>query len=133
MDENLARHAILAFECGGKIVDHFARHDPAPELVEQIAIDKKIGELMADVLVRGISEQAKLAGVGPQDPRVGANLMETFGGVLKKIGELFLAKRERFFSFLASRLLALEHLRLVLQVGDGAKPLVGIREFGITL
>src|SRR5690242_17726922 len=88
---------------------------------------------MSDVLVCGISEQAKLRAVGPQDTRIGTNLVDTLGGVLEEIGQLFLTERKRFFGFLASRLLALEHLRFVLQVSDRATTLLGTCEFWITL
>ena len=43
---------------------------------------------LGDVLVGGISEQAELRAVGPQDSRIGTNLVDALGGVLEEIDEV---------------------------------------------
>src|SRR5277367_1540828 len=99
MDEHVLDRAVLAPQRRLEVVDDVATHEPAPELVEPLSLDVKFGELMADVFVRGVSQQFKLCRICPKDFSVGTNLMKSFECVLDEIRKLLLTEMKRLFRF----------------------------------
>src|SRR5258705_11547031 len=79
---------------------------------------------MTDILLRLVAEQFRFGLVGPEYLRVGVHLMDPFGGVFKEIRKFALSAQEGLFDLLAPGDLGLERASLLLQQGDGPKPLI---------
>src|ERR1700747_387359 len=109
MDEDVLDRSVLASQRRLEIVDDLAAHEPAPELVETLALDVKFGEVTADVLVRRVSQQLELGRICPQDFSLGTDLVESFERVLDEIRKLLLTQMERLFRFLASGFFGIKH------------------------
>ncbi|MDP2390299.1 MAG: hypothetical protein Q8N52_08235, partial [Acidobacteriota bacterium] len=91
IDRHVSERAILATHARFAIAHALARPQATQDVVNHLAVDVKLGDVMSDVLIDGISEQIQFGAVGAQYRAVGCDPMQADRRILEKVRQLLLA------------------------------------------
>ena len=98
---NVSYRAVLATQARFLIVNHLVVMKSLEDVINHIAIDMKLRNVMADVILARITEHVQLSLVDANDKAVRTNPVQTDCGCLKEISEFRLAPAQGFIRELA--------------------------------
>ena len=90
-DGDVLDRAVLAPHPGLVVPQLRARPEPPKDVLDHLPVRMELGDVMADVLLRGVAEQVELGAVRPENGPVRPNPVQADGGIVEKVGQLALA------------------------------------------
>jgi hypothetical protein len=94
-DAHRLERAVLRAHARRLVAQRVAARQAVEYPADHVAIRVEVGDVAADVFLGGVAEELQLGPVGAQDDAVRAHPVERKRCVLKKIGEVAFAFRER--------------------------------------
>jgi hypothetical protein len=84
-DQDVLDRAVLGTQLCGNVFEPFAGGQAPQNIVNDILIDMKLGDVMPEVLFLAVSQQLEFGLVDAQDCSIGSDPVQADVGVLKEI------------------------------------------------
>jgi hypothetical protein len=118
VDQHVLDRTVPGPQASLIVTDLFAGRQAVQNVLDHLLIGVKLGDQVPDILVGGVPQQRQLRLVGPENPAVCADPVNSLGRVLEEVAQLALTASEPLFDPPALRHLGLERGRLLLQPRD---------------
>src|ERR687891_745687 len=86
--------AILGPHARFVVTDRLAPSQPPQHFLDDVLVDVKFRDVMADVFVAGVSEHFQFGPIYAQDDSISSSPMKRNGGILEKVRQLMLTTPE---------------------------------------
>src|SRR5579885_2790955 len=91
VDEDVLDRTVLTAHPRLAVTQMLPFPQPPEEVLDHFLVCVELGDGMADVLVRGVTEQVQFGLVGSQDDAIRPDPMQSHGGAVEEVSKLALA------------------------------------------